>query len=58
MSKSEFVPLPVCDITVYESIMQVDNQCHMQYNVRAVELEEFDDLSVSAEVLIYACKHQ
>jgi hypothetical protein len=54
MSKSEFVPLPVCDITVYESIMQVDNQCHMQYNVRAVELEEFDDLSVSAEVLIYA----
>ena len=54
MSKSEFVQFPVCDITVYESIVQVDNQCNIQYNVRAVELEEFDDLSMSAEVLIYA----
>lgn len=45
MARQLFTPIPVCDITVYESLREVDSQCGIEYNPRVCEREYFDDLS-------------
>lgn len=50
MARQVFTPIPLCDITVYESLREVDSQCHTEYNHRVREFEYFDDLSFDAVI--------
>jgi len=50
VSKGVFVSIPICDITVYESLCEVDNQCGIEYNTRVYERDYFDDLSFDAVI--------